>query len=482
MELSDSPTTGVQEDVLQTELRAGALHLPEVLMQAITHIAPGAGLILSMQFIVSQSGIVAPLAFSMAFLIVLTLGISLTQLARYLPSAGGYYTYLSRTVHPRAGFLTSWLYFLYDPMGAAINIAFFGFLLQQTAQASWGITIPWWATFLVITAFVSFMMFRGIKLAGRTLLIMGSVEILILVALGLSGLFSPGKGGLTITPFFPNHALSSTGLFLGVVFAIFSFTGFESVAPLAEESQHPRRNLPRAIILSIIIMGVFYILTAWGTVVGWGTNNVTSLINSSQNPVFVLGQRLWGGAWLLILFSLLNSIVAVSIACNNASTRVFFGMARSGSLPKVLATVHPRYKTPVGAAVLQTLITIIVGLGLGFWIGADQEFYVMGVVVTLGLGLVYIAGNIGVFQLYRTEHRAEFNWFLHAIFPLFSTVAIIFVGYESIVPLPAVPVRFAPFIVLGWLVIGVFLMIWLSRPGHTDWVSRARETLIESEG
>ena len=482
MELTNSPNTGVQEDVIKTELKAGALSLPEVLMQAITHIAPGAGLILSIQFIVTQSGITAALAFSIAFLIVLTLGISLTQLARYLPAAGGYYTYLSRTVHPRVGFLTSWLYFLYDPVGAAINIAFFGFLLQQTAQASWGLNIPWWATFLVITAFVSFMMFRGIKLTGRTLLIMGSLEILILVALGLSGLIFPGNGGFTVTPFLPGHAPSTTGLFLGVVFAIFSFTGFESVAPLAEESEHPRRNLPRAIILSIVIMGVFYILTAWGTVVGWGTNNVGALISTSQNPVFALSQRLWGGAWLLILFSLLNSIVAVSIACNNASTRVFFGMARSGVLPRALASVHPKYKTPYGAAILQTLITIIIGLGLGFWIGADQEFFVMGVVVTLGLGLVYIAGNIGVYRLFRTEHRAEFNWFLHVICPLFSTIAILFVVYESIVPLPAVPVLYAPFIVLGWLIIGIFLMFWLSRPGHTDWVSRARETLVDSEG
>src|SRR5579875_1335339 len=98
----------------RTELKAGALGLPPILMQAVTHIAPAVGLVLSIQYITS------PLAFVIAFLIVLTLGISLTQLARYLPSAGGYYTYVSRTVHPRAGWLTAWLYFLYDPTGAAI--------------------------------------------------------------------------------------------------------------------------------------------------------------------------------------------------------------------------------------------------------------------------------------------------------------------------------------------------------------------------
>src|SRR5260221_14260756 len=98
--------------------------------------------------------------------------------------------------------------------------------------------------------------------------------------------------------------------------------------------------------LSIIIMGVFYILTAWGTVVGWGTNSVTWLISSSQNPVFVLGQRLWGGAWLRFLFSLLNSVVAVTIACTNAATRVFFVMSRGGVPPKSLATCLHRYKPP----------------------------------------------------------------------------------------------------------------------------------------
>ena len=482
MDVSKSSNAVTDQGAGATQLRAGALNLVEVLMQAITHIAPGAGLILGIQFVVSQSGIASPLAFSIAFLIVLTLGISLTQLARHLPSAGGYYTYLSRTVHPRVGFLTSWLYFLYDPTGAAINIAFFGFLFEQTTKNLWGFDFPWWLSFLIITAFVSFMMFRGIKLAGRTLVILGSLEILILVALSLHGLFQPGRGGFSFTPFLPSHAASTTGLFLGIVFSIFTFTGFESVAPLAEESKNPRRNLPRAIIGSILIMGVFYILASWGVIIGWGTNDVNSLISSQQNPVFLLGQRLWGGAWLLILFSLLNSVIAVSIACNNASTRVFFGMARTGVLPKALATVHPKYKTPVGAAILQTIITVVVGLGIGFWIGADQEFFVLGVVVTLGLGLVYCAGNIGVFRYYRTERRAEFNWLLHLVFPLFSTVAILYVIYMSIVPLPAPPVVAAPFIVLVWLVIGIVLMLWLGRTGHTDWVSRAREVNIEVDG
>src|SRR5438477_10317745 len=108
----------------ETELQGGALRLPPVLMQAITHIAPAAGVVVTIQFIASYAGLTSPIALIIAFLTTLTLGLSLTQLARHLPSAGAYYTYVSHPLHPRAGFLTRCVYFLYDPLHAAMPAAF----------------------------------------------------------------------------------------------------------------------------------------------------------------------------------------------------------------------------------------------------------------------------------------------------------------------------------------------------------------------
>src|SRR5918912_91530 len=122
---------------IETRLKGGVLGLPSVLMQGITHIAPAVGMVLTIQFITSNAGVTSPLAYVIAFLIVLTLGGALTQRAKYLPSSGGYYTYVSRTVHPRAGWLTSWLYFLYDPTGAAINLAFMGFFFESTMKSEY---------------------------------------------------------------------------------------------------------------------------------------------------------------------------------------------------------------------------------------------------------------------------------------------------------------------------------------------------------
>lgn len=230
----------------------------------------------------------------------------------------------------------------------------------------------------------------------------------IVVGLAISCLLHPGNPGLNFSSLLLHNSPGAHGLFLGVVFCIFAFTGFESVAPLAEESVDPRRNLPRVIVWSIVVMGIFYLFCAWALLVGWGTNSMQTFAQSAENPVFVLATRLWGKAWILILIAVLNSIVAFAIACTNASTRVFFAMARSGTLPHVLSKVHPRYQTPINAIWLQTVLTLGIGLGLGWWIGPDQLFYFLGVAMTLGMVIVYSAGNLGVFCFYRQKRRHEF--------------------------------------------------------------------------
>src|SRR5215471_7260489 len=77
-------------------LRRGALGLPAVLMQGIGHTAPATAILLTLPITVTYAGVAAPLAYLLAFVVVLMLGVGLTQLARHLPSAGGYYTYVSR--------------------------------------------------------------------------------------------------------------------------------------------------------------------------------------------------------------------------------------------------------------------------------------------------------------------------------------------------------------------------------------------------
>ncbi len=170
-------------------------------------------------------------------------------------------------------------------------------------------------------SFVTFVIWRGIELSARMLVVFGATEIVIVLLLSVWGFFRPGSGGINFSSFDPANAPSSGGLYLAVVFSIFALTGWEGVAPLAEESENPRRNLPRAIMASILLMGAFLALCSWGLLLGWGTNDAQGFLDSQVNPTFALPKNFWGGGWVIVIFVLLNSMIAVAIAGNNAATR-----------------------------------------------------------------------------------------------------------------------------------------------------------------
>jgi amino acid transporter len=119
-------STAVGPPGVQTDLRQGALGLTGVTMQAITHIAPAIAAFFFTAVVVGFAGVTAPLAYLIGVVLVLMLGSSLVQLSKHLPSAGGYYTYVSRAIHPRAGFLTSWMYVFYAPLAGGPIYGFFG--------------------------------------------------------------------------------------------------------------------------------------------------------------------------------------------------------------------------------------------------------------------------------------------------------------------------------------------------------------------
>ena len=88
---------------------------------------------------------------------------------------------------------------------------------------------------------------------------------------------SPGAGGFNFDSFNPGNIPSGNGLYLGIVFTILALSGFESVAPLGEETENPKRNLPLAIVGSTILVAVFYMFVNWGVLIGEGTANVEEL-------------------------------------------------------------------------------------------------------------------------------------------------------------------------------------------------------------
>jgi amino acid transporter len=465
----------------ETSLKPNAVGFPGVLMQSVVAMSPALATLVTVQFTVFNAGVAAPLAYFGAFLVVLMLGTVLAQFAKRISSAGTYYTFVSRSIGGRAGFIVSWVYLLFYPIVIAQTGAYMGVTLQNILKSEYGITFHWWYYMLALIAIVSYTGFRGIELSVKVILVLGILEICIMGALGAWGFAHPGAGGINFKWLNPGNAPTPHAFFLGIVFSIFALAGWDASAPIAEESRDPRRYVPRGVICSILFLGVFVILLCWGQLTGWGTDHVASFASSPIFPGLVLAKRYWGGLWWIVLVAAAYSALALSIACQNTASRIFYAMGRTEVLPRWLAHTHPKYRTPDHANLLQTGINIAVGLGLSAAIGATNVLNVTGTMFTFAVIPVYILANIGVFRLYRRKYRGEFRILYHAVFPVVSTVALIVVAYESLNPPPAYPVWLAAPAVLCMLAVGAVILVVMRLKGREEWIARAGQATETAE-
>lgn len=473
MSPSDAPPPG------DHGLKAGVIKLPGVLMQSVTSIAPAIAGMFTIPFIAANAGGAAPLAYLGAFVIALFLGYVLAQFSRHLSSTGSYYTFVSRSLGGRLGFLVAWTYLLFYPVVVAQVGSFMGDTLEKTLKSQYNITwFHWWMfmVFLIVVCFITGI--RGVELSVNLAIVLGVIEILIVLAVGLTGFLHPGTAGVSTSVFSPGSAPDFHGLFLGVVFAIFAITGWDAAAPLAEESADPKRTIPRAVLGSIVLLGFFLVFVSWGQISGF--NNMKDFNDATQLPAFIIGQEHWGTLWWLILFALFNSALAVGIVCTNAATRFMYGMARAGALPSTLTKVRPKFRTPFHALYAQTGISVVLGLVLPLAIGVANVYNLTGTWFTFALAFVYIAANIGLPFYYKREHPEEFSALKHVIVPAIGSVALVVVVYYSVVPLPPWPIALAPFLVLGWLLVGIVVLFAVFRGPRAAMLANAGVAMGEA--
>jgi len=153
-----------------------------------------------------------------------------------------------------------------------------------------------------------------------------------------------------------------------------------------------------------------------------------------------------------------------------------FGMARTGALPSPLARVSRSFGTPVTAVYLQSAVAIGICLAVGLPLGDYNLFNLLGTTGTFVYIPIFILVNVAAFKFFRDKHRDEFKVLNFVVCPIISTVALITIGYKSIVPLPASPIDYAPALAAGYLLLGVLLLFGRNlRPGHRDWMANAGE-------
>jgi amino acid transporter len=486
--------TRAQQADTAPQLQRDAIGLAPVLFQSITHMAPAAAVAFSIIFAVTYAGGATPLAVILALVACLLVAISIGQLARHLPSAGGLYTYSARALHPAVGFFVAWGFMLAEPIVAPLLYLIFGNVISGFLNTHFNTPTWLWAPLAAIAGIgVWVLVYRGVRISTQTGVVLGAFEIVVFLALAITLIISAGSHN-TLSVFSPNTG-NTNGLgsvFAGMVYTVLAFIGFEASLPLAEETKNPRRTIPRAVILSCVLIGLFYLICYYAAMVYFGPNvaadpKIGFFAFNGNDPWDGMAAKVWGPLSILVLLAIVNSAFANSSAGANAATRVGFALARARILPPSFARVHPRFKTPFIAVHVQGVLGIATAIILGFALGGPlNAFALLGTIATLIIVFIYILTNLSNLVFYLRERRDELNPILNVVVPILGILIFIPVlvaafgidfGGLGITPLIA-PANAAPWVVIAWLVFGavVFVLMLTRAPGR---IQELTTTFIE---
>jgi amino acid transporter len=455
-----------------------AIGLREVLFQSITHMAPAAAVAFSIIVGARFAAGALPLSVLLALVGCLLVAVSIGQLARRLPSAGGFYTYTARGLHPAVGFLVGWGYAFVEPLVAPLLFLIFGNVVAGTLNQEFGWSYDtWWVIAAVAAAVVVLVLgWFGVRLSTGAGTLLGLFEILVFAALAVTLIVKAG-GANTLSVFGTGEATVEgfegfSGVVAGSVYTILAFIGFEAAAPLAEEAKDPRRTIRLAVIYSCLGIGLFYVLTTYAATVFFGPGSFVEFPDSGGgNPWDALARAAWGAGWVLVFLAVANSAIANANASANAATRTWFAMGRIRLLPRPLEHVNPRWRSPDVAVVVQFLV----GVGVSLWLGLQYDpltaFAIVGTIVTAVIIAIYMVVNLACLVFYLREGRAEFNPVLHGLVPVLGIAAFLpafltAVGIRAFAFVSALPypISLVGPVVGVWYAIGlVYLVVLMSR-------------------
>jgi amino acid transporter len=429
-------------------LHKHAVGLLGVLFLTVTGAAPISAMLFNTPISVGfGNGIGTPAGFLFATIILTIFSVGYTAMAAKVTATGGFYSFIShglgREIGMGAGFASVVAYSVFE---ASLAGGFAYFL--HLKLASYGVQIIWPLLALGMIALIALLTYFDIRLSARVLGVALLGEVLILLIMDV-GIFAQGGNNVDPAAINPVNAfkgfpggggLAAGGAGVGIFFAFWSWVGFEMAPNYGEESKNPKRIVPLAMYISVIGLGIFYVVTSWAAISGYDSINAAgSVAQNNSGSFFFIPTKEFVGGWAKDIMSWL--IITGSFACgmafHNTAARYFYSLGRERALPQVLGRTHARWNSPHVATLTQSAIAAFIVLLFAIFIGKNQpstEAYlqlyglmaVMGVIIILAVQALV---SLAIFNYFRTHHTAEHHFWRTMLAPAISFVAQAIVLY-----------------------------------------------------
>jgi amino acid transporter len=453
-------------------LRQGVLGLFDIATATMANIGPAMSFYFGFGYLAYTAGLASPLTIIAAGVAILFLGNTLSEFTKVLPSTGGFISFIGKTFGGRTAVTTAILtgagYIAAMASVIAIVGGFFQIILQNY-NVSGVESVPWGVWVLIFLAFAAFMMARGISISTKLAGFFFAFEITVMIVISIISLVK-FHSHINFMPFEPSHIKNGiSGLAAGFPLAIYLFIGWENSAALAEETDNPRKNVPKAVFTSICVMLVAYTFFAFSTVVGFKGNVGT--LSSAAIPFVTVAKETFAVGLFFAFLAGMTSTLGALIAGTNSQARLIFNAGRERLLPSVIGRVHSTRRTPVYA--LFTFLGLglcIIGIwGLGHIIGGHasgpmsplvmfDESSTFGTILVL---IVYGLSNVALPFYYRKNHPSLYSPWRHGVLPVIGVLWILVPLYYLAKPGQSAPYSWYPYIALGVIILAVIYATYL---------------------
>jgi amino acid transporter len=422
----------------------------------------GAGIFVLTGIAAGEAGPASILAFALNGLVTLLTAFAYAELASAIPRAGGGYSYVRLAFPGPLGFTAGWmLWFAYTVACSLYALGFAGYFwefflkyIPGLAEGVFGV-VGEHAAVLLVTVLVVLLFIRlnvrGAEVTGQAENVLTVAKIIVLAVFifyGLKKLLAdPGQASANFQPFFP---LGTGGVLVAMGLTFIAFEGYDLIATVAEEIKDPERNIPRATFIALALTVTIYLLILFVslgavTVVGettWqflGKYKETAIVRAAEDfmPAFGVAVIVFGG--LLSTMSALNATVM-------AASRVAFSMGRDNWLPRQVAEIDRRRRTPRTAI----LITGVILLGMALTLPIEAVGSAASLIFLLTFALV----NLSVIVLRRKypEIKRRYRVPLYPVVPVLGIVLNVFLALYQF--------KFQPiawYVTAGWILVGLLL-------------------------
>jgi amino acid transporter len=463
---ADPPTAALSKNSVSL---AGALFV------AVATMAPGAGAAFAIVSGAPYAGGALPTSVIFALAGCLLVAVAIGQLAKHIPSAGGLSAYIAEGIHNGPGFVAAWAYpAVYLAALAYLGLVFGNLIATSVTNGTGTAFKVWWVIgVLACLGAAAAMNWFGVEFGTRIGIVLGVAEIAVLVIMSVWMIVRAGDHN-TAKVIGTHYATAkgfsgSSGIIAGSIYGFLAFVGFEAAAPLGEEAKNPKKTIPRAVVGSALVIGIFFFFTTYASDVFYGPARMGGFLSyGNGDPWIALSKVVWGGGWVILLITLLNSSLACSNAAAIAATRTLWSMGRIRTIPATFGRTHRRWRSPTTAILTIFALGIIVALWLGIEYGPVTGYSLMGTILTITILPIYFTAALACPIYYYRRRRSEMNWLVHGVIPVLGMAFLVpaFVTgagihlFSFVAPL-SYPLNLAGPIVGGWYAIGISLMIYL---------------------